>query len=132
MQNTQIELVKTNTPLTQLTEKVRRWTLLDTMLKRIQEKTKEMRTEKQELTEDICEIMQQNNLQRKKIAIQDGEIRMFERNEYTPLSYGYLEECLGEIIEDKDQVEYVLQHIKDNRETRTSYDLKRTYKSTEK
>jgi len=129
MQNNQIELITRNTPFTQLSEKVRRWTILDTMLKRIQEKTKEMRSEKQELTASICEIMTQNNLQRKKIAIQDGEIRMFEKNDYTPLSYAYLEECLGEIIEDKDQVEYVLEYLKNRRESKTSYDLRRTYKS---
>jgi Family of unknown function (DUF5760) len=123
----ELELVKKHTPLTELAEKVRRWTLLDTMLKRISEKTKEMRAEKQGLTEAICDIMQSNNLQHKKIAIQDGEIRMTEKNEYTPLSYGYLEDCLGEIIEDESQVEYVIQYLKDHRETKTSYDLKRTY-----
>ena len=126
---TNLELVKINTPLSQLVEKVKRWTLLDTMLKKIQEKTKEMRSEKQELTESICELMTQHNLAHKKIAIQDGEIRMYEKNEYTPLSYGYLEECLGEIIEDKTQVEFVLQYLKDHRETKTSHDLRRTYKS---
>jgi hypothetical protein len=126
MQNNQIELITRNTPLSQLTDKVRRWTILDTMLKRIQEKTKEMRVEKQELTETICQIMTENNLHRKKIAI-----RMYEKNDYTPLSYGYLEECLGEIIEDKNQVEYVLQYLKDHRETKTSFDLRRTYKSSE-
>lgn len=130
MQN-EIELrtITHTTPISQLSDKVRRWVSLDTMLKRIQEKTKEMRAEKQDLTESICQIMKQNNLEHKKIAIQDGEIRMFEKNEYTTLSYSYLEECLGEIIEDKDQVEYVLQHLKDRRETKTSCELKRTYKS---
>jgi len=125
----EVELVRKNTPLTELAEKVRRWTTLDTMLKRIGEKTKEMRAEKQGLTEAICDIMQTNNLQRKKIAIQDGEIRMTEKNEYTPLSYGYLEECLGEMIEDESQVEYIIQYLKDHRETKTSYDLRRTYTS---
>jgi Family of unknown function (DUF5760) len=125
----QVELAKTNNPLNELVEKVKRWTLLDTLLKKVQEKTKELRTEKQELTEAICKIMEENNLKHKKIAIQDGEIRVIEKNEYTTLSYGYLEECLGEIIEDPKQVEYVLQHIKDKRELKTSYDLKRTYKS---
>jgi len=126
----EVELVRKNTPLTELAEKVRRWTTLDTMLKRIGEKTKEMRAEKQGLTEAICDVMQMNNLQRKKIAIQDGEIRMAEKNEYTPLSYGYLEECLGEIIEDESQVEYIIQYLKDHRETKTSYDLRRTYSSS--
>ena len=126
----ELELVRKNTPLAELAEKVRRWTTLDTMLKRIGEKTKEMRAEKQGLTEAICDLMQTNNLQRKKIAIQDGEIRMTEKNEYTPLSYGYLEECLGEIIEDESQVEYIIQYLKDHRETKTSYDLRRTYSSS--
>lgn len=126
----EVELVRKNTPFTELAEKVRRWTTLDTMLKRIGEKTKEMRAEKQGLTEAICDVMQTNNLQRKKIAIQDGEIRMTEKNEYTALSYGYLEECLGEIIEDESQVEYIIQYLKDHRETKTSYDLRRTYLSS--
>jgi hypothetical protein len=125
---TEVELVQRNTPISRLAEKVKRWTTLDTLLKKIGEKTKEMRAEKQGLTDAICEIMQTNNLQRKKIAIQDGEIRMVEKNEYTTLSYGYLEECLGEIIEDKTQVDYILEYLKDHREQKTSYELKRTYK----
>ena len=112
-----------------LVENVKRWVTLDTQLKMIGDKTKVMREERGNLGKQITEHMVNHNMQNKKIGIHDGDIRVYEKKEYTPLTFGYIEECLGEIIEDKAHVEYIIQHLKDSRSIKTSHDLRRTYKS---
>jgi hypothetical protein len=71
--------------------------------------------------------MQSNNLIKNKIGISDGELRIIEKKEYPPLSYGYIERCLEEIITDKKQIQTVIEYIKSRREITTSLDIKRTY-----
>jgi hypothetical protein len=114
-------------PKTQFIDNVKQWVLLDSQLKIIHEKTKKVRETKHKLNDEICEYMQQNNLIGNKIGITDGELRIVEKKEYPPLSYGYIERTLAEIIPDKKQLDYLIQYLKDNREITTVLDIKRTY-----
>lgn len=111
-----------------LIENIQRWVLLDSQLKIVNEKTKKIRETKAELNQKICEYMDQNNLTQNKIGISDGELRIIEKKDYSPLSYTYVERCLAEIITDKKQVDYIIQYLKEKREITTSLDIKRTYK----
>lgn len=114
-------------PKTQFIDNVKQWVLLDSQLKIINEKTKRVRETKHKLNDEICEYMQQNNLIGNKIGITDGELRIIEKKEYPPLSYGYIERTLAEIIPDKKQLDYLIQYLKDNRDITTVLDIKRTY-----
>jgi hypothetical protein len=114
-------------PKTQFIDNVKQWVLLDSQLKIIHEKTKKVRETKHKLNDEICEYMKQNNLIGNKIGITDGELRIVEKKEYPPLSYGYIERTLAEIIPDKKQLDYLIQYLKDNREITTVLDIKRTY-----
>lgn len=112
---------------TPFVESVKRWTVLDTQLKLVQEKTKVMREERHQLTDKICEYLTTNNLTNKRIGIHDGNLRLYDKTEYSPLTFGYLEERLGEIIPEKSHVEFILQYLKEHRQTKTVQELKRTY-----
>jgi malonyl CoA-acyl carrier protein transacylase len=109
-------------------ENVRRWVLLDTQLKMINEKTKEMRDAKHKSGDIICEYMKSNGIQDKKIEIHDGDLKIYEKKEYPPLTYSYIEECLDKIIANKSQVEYILKFLKENREIKKVQDIRRNFK----
>ena len=111
----------------QFIENIKQWVLLDSQLKIVNEKTRKLRDTKAELSEHICEYMNSNNLLENKIGISDGELRIFQKKEYSPLSYGYIERSLAEIITDKTQIDYIIQFLKDKREITTSLDIRRTY-----
>jgi hypothetical protein len=113
----------------QFIENVKTWVLMDSQIKIINEKTKKIRESKHQLTESICEYMKESNLLENKIGITDGELRVYEKKEYSPLSYTYIEKCLAEIIHDKKQLDYIIQYLKQKREITTSLDIKRTYKN---
>ena len=59
------------------------------------------------------------------IKISDGELRIYEKKEYSPLTYSYIEKCLAKIIPDETHVEYIIQYLKENREVTINQDIKR-------
>jgi len=115
----------------ELIEKVQKWVTLDSQLKIVSEKTKQMREMKSQLNSQICDYMNARNMAQNKITISDGELRIYEKKEYSSITFGYVERCLAELIKDKAQVNYIMQYLKDNREISTCSDIKRTYKKTE-
>ena len=115
----------------ELIEKIQKWVILDSQLKIVSEKTKQMREMKSQLNSQICDYMNAHNMAQNKINISDGELRIHEKKEYSSITFGYIERCLAELIKDKAQVNYIMQYLKDNREISTCSDIKRTYKKTE-
>jgi len=115
----------------ELIEKIQKWVTLDSQLKIVSEKTKQMREMKSQLNSQICDYMNAHNMAQNKINISDGELRIHEKKEYSSITFGYVERCLAELIKEKTQVNYIMQYLKDNREISTCSDIKRTYKKTE-
>jgi len=109
-------------------ENVKKWVLIDSQLKVVNEKTKKMREMKNDITDSICKYMIDNKMSQNKIEINDGELRIYEKNEYSSLTYGYIEKCLAELIHDSKQVDIILQYLKENREISSSHDIRRTWK----
>lgn len=121
----QMQLVDKNEK-TKLVENVQKWVLIEGKLKEINERTKKMREMKTDIGKDICNYMTENKLNNH-IEISDGELRFFEKKEYTPLSFGYIEKRLHELISDDEQVKLIVSYLKDKREVNTSLDIKRHY-----
>ena len=103
-------------------ENVQKWVLVESQLKLVNEKTKTMRNMKSELSTQICEYTKKNSLT--KIGVTNGELRIYEKKEYPPLSYGYIETNLAKIIPEKSHVDYILKYLKENREITSSLDVK--------
>jgi hypothetical protein len=112
-------------PKAQFVEDVKRWALIDSQLKIVNEKTRKMRDMKHELSEKITKYMSEN--EHAKIKLSDGELRLYDKKEYSPLTFGYIEKTLAKIIQDETQLDYVVQYLKENREITTISDIKRTY-----
>lgn len=110
----------------QLIDDVQKWVLLEGKLKEVNEKVKSMRDMKNQLTRNITEYMKSNDI-KSNIEISDGELRFYEKKEYSALTYSYIEKCLKDIIADEKQVDYILKYLKENREQTTSTDIKRFY-----
>jgi hypothetical protein len=113
-----------NVTKAQLINDVQRWVLADTQLKQLTEKTKQMREVKSAANANIMLYMKQTNYNGN-IKISDGELRIYEKKEYSPLTYSYIEKCLAKIIPDETHVEYIIQYLKENREVTINQDIKR-------
>lgn len=106
---------------------IKHWVNLDTQLKIVNEKTKVMRERKSLLNSQICAFVNENNISHKHIAITDGVLKFYKRKEYKPLTYEFLENSLREIIPNKEQVEFILNHLREKRETIVHDDIRRNY-----
>jgi hypothetical protein len=70
--------------------------------------------------------MKSKGLEKKRIDTGDSVITFCEKNEYQTLTFGYIEKCLGEIIE-KDKVSIIMKHLRDKREVKVSNELRRRF-----
>jgi len=107
-----------------LIDNVKNWVILDQKIQMINEKTKQIRELKSTITTDICNYMKRNNIT-SNIGISNGELRMYDKKDYKPLTFMYVDKCLREIIKDKTHVDYIIKYLKDNREINISPDIKR-------
>jgi hypothetical protein len=115
--------------MTDFADTIRKWTAIDTQIHQANQQLRDLRTARDTLTTNVCEYMKTNGLDKRKIEISDSTISYYEKSETTSLSYGYLESCLAKIIPDKDQVEYIIKYLKDNRTTKKVPDLRRVYRN---
>jgi hypothetical protein len=128
------EIVKL--PKEQFIDHVKRWVTIDSQQKIINEKIKRLRELKNESNEFICKYITENKTQ-PKILITDGELKIYEKKDYSPITFGYIEKCLAEIIPEKSHVDFIMNHLKEKREITISQDIRRTssknksYKSNE-
>ncbi len=111
------------------TQNVKRWVTIDTQLKMINEKTKILREEKNNISYKICDQLDNSGNKNRKILIHDGDLKVHEKKEYSPLTFSFLEEHLGKIMNDPTQVQYVIDYLKQKREIKITNDLKRSYKN---
>jgi len=125
MNNSETKLVLNNKD--EFINNIKQWVNLDSQLKIVNEKTKLMRERKTLLNSQICEYANQNNIYNKHIEITDGVLKFYKRKEYKPLTYGFIEESLHEIIPNKEHVEFILKHLKEKRETVIHDDIRRNY-----
>lgn len=109
----------------QFVENVKKWVILDTQIKHINEKLKTLRDAKSDTTTNIHNYMNSTDIQDKRIEISDGYLKCSEKNEYSPLTFAYIEECLKKIIQNEEQVNYIIKYLKDNREVKTTMDIRR-------
>ena len=104
---------------------IKKWVAIDNEIKKNNENIRILRENKNNITSNICNYMYLNTIQDKRIEISDGYLKCFDKKEYSPLTFQYIEECLNKIIKNDDQVKYIIKYLKDNREIKTSKDLKR-------
>ena len=111
-----------NTNKAEFVSNVQKWASIDTQLKLANEKIRIMRDNKHQLTTQICDYMGDRDT---KIEISDGNLRIYERNEYKPLTFSYIEDSLRKIITNEEHVDSIMQYLRDNRDVTVSKDIRR-------
>jgi exopolysaccharide biosynthesis protein len=123
------ELVEVDSQRTKFIENIQKWVMIDSQIKLINEKVKKARETKQQLLEEINTYVTDNKIENTKIEISDGELRFYEKKDYQPITFGYVEDSLGKIISDKKQVDFIMNYLRENREITVSKDIRRNYKN---
>jgi hypothetical protein len=113
-------------------ENVQKWVSIDTQIKAANEKIKNARQMKSTLCSEICAYADKNALNETTIEISDGDLRFYEKREYQPISFGYVEECLEKLLADPKEVERIMDYLHENREVKITKDIRRNYSSPKK
>jgi len=107
-----------------LKENINKLIVLENELKTIQNNASIIRTEKQNIEKKIKDIMIKENLKDKILIIQNKKIKYNETKSYQSYSLQYLEERLKELLEDNNQVNYILHYLKEKRKTNINSEIK--------
>ena len=96
------------------------WVKLDNNIKLLNEQLKSHRQKRKYLAKNISDVL--NN---KIIKINNEIIKRVENTYKPPLTINYIESCLSKLIKNEDNVDYILNYIKENRPCKVEYDIKR-------
>ncbi len=106
---------------------IQQWVNIDDQIKIYNDKLKELREKKNILEKRATEIANENKLLDKPIKIKNGNLKIVNTKVTSPITFKYLEKSLGGIIQNSDHVQRILNHIKNNRETKVIQEIKRVY-----
>ena len=106
---------------------IRRWAMLDTRLSDINNTAREVRNERNKVESSILRHVETNSLNNATIRLSDSKLRFVDSKINTPLTFKFIRSCLVEIIEDSEEVDEIINYIKDKREPKTSLGIKRFF-----
>lgn len=112
-----------------LNDQLKQWLKLDTQIRMANQQIRDLRKEKDAISNSVCEYMKTNGMEKRRIQAPDSRIELYEKKEYSTLTYGFLEKHLGDIIPDDTNVKYIIEYLKSKREVKKSTDLKRVFNS---
>ena len=107
--------------------KIKEWVSIDNEIKKQNELTKRLREKKNDLNHEINEYIENNQLNNAVIQISDGSLKYNSVKSTQPLTFKFVRECLTNCIENEDTIEQLMNYIKEKREIKEHYELKRFY-----
>jgi len=106
---------------------LQQWVHIDNQLKTLGDKVKELREQKNTLSQQINSHVETKQLTNASIKISDGQLKFIQVKETQQLTFKYLETCLSEIIKNEDQVKQIIDYVKNKREVKYIPEIKRFY-----
>ena len=106
---------------------IKEWVNLDSQSKLLNEKLKEIRNKKTEIGDNIFEFVESNNLSSSIIKISDGRLKFGQTKQTSPITLGFLENCLQELFNNEEKVGEIMEYIKSKRDFKYSSEIKRFY-----
>jgi hypothetical protein len=111
-----------------LEQNIKEWVQLDNQLRVYSENIKVIKDRKTELLSRIVGDDEKfgANLQSKSIQISDGKLKFQNTKVFSPLSFKYLQGSLEKIIRNEDQVQQIIDYVRNNREFKLVPEIKRS------
>tara|TARA_Y100000022_G_scaffold155743_1_gene137952 strand:- start:5313 stop:5657 length:345 start_codon:yes stop_codon:yes gene_type:complete len=105
---------------------IQSWVSLDNRIKNLSQQVKNLRSQRNTLTSNIFTYAESNNLENAIIQITDGKLKFQNVKQTSPLTFRLVQETLLEFFDDN-VTEKIIDRLKNKRDTKYSYDIKRTY-----
>ena len=98
---------------------------LDNQLKAYNEKIKEIKERRSRIASSIFGDDYDERLCNKTVQISDGRLKFVNTRTANPLTFRYVEASLSNIIRNEEQVAKIVKYLKENREMKTTPEIKR-------
>lgn len=108
-------------------ESIKNWVAIDNEIKNYNNQLKDLRDKRSTISNNIINFASTNNLNNATIQISNGKLRFVEVKQQNPLTYKFIEECLSKCINNEEQVNIIMNFIREQREIKTSVEIKRHY-----
>lgn len=108
-------------------EHVQNWVALDNHINKLNTRIKELKQTKNDEEKIIFNYVETNNLNNATIKINDGRLKFGSVKQTAPLTFRLIRECLAKFITNEEQVNLIIDNIKEARETKYNPDIKRSY-----
>jgi DNA recombination-dependent growth factor C len=106
---------------------IQQWVSIDNQMKQLTDQVKILRDKKNTLNDTIFSHVENSNLANSVIQISDGKIKFIKTKDTQVLTFKYLETCLHEIIKNDDQVNKIIEYVKNKRDVKYVAEIKRFY-----
>jgi hypothetical protein len=110
---------------------IKEWVTIDNKLKILNSTLKDLRSERNNLGEEIIQYVETNNLNHATVKISDGQLRFTQMKQTAPLTLTYVNQCLKDCIGSEETVQKIMKYIKEKRDAKYIPDIKRSYAKTE-
>jgi hypothetical protein len=108
-------------------QQVQQWVTIDNQMKLLNDRMKELRDKKNTLSDNINEHIENSNLSNSSVKLSDGQLKFVKVKDTQQLTFKYLETCLHEIIKNDEQVNKIVEYVKNKREVKYVSEIKRLY-----
>ena len=105
--------------------KIQQWVQIDNQVKKLNDQVKQLREQRNSLETNLTSYVKTNNITDASIKINNDKIKFVDTKIPEPLTFKYLEKTLGEIINNKTQVQAIMEHIKQKRTFKIVPEIKR-------
>ena len=106
---------------------IQQWVAVDNEIRNLNEKIQGLRANRTKISANIIDYANDKNLATANsvIKISDGKLKFVNTKIQEALTFKYLEKSLAEIINNPEQVKLIVEHLKNNRTTKTVQEIKR-------
>ena len=92
---------------------IQNWVALDNQIKTLNQQAKELRNNRNALTNNIFTYAESNNLENAVIQISDGKLKFQNVKQTAPLTFKLVKEVLDECIDNEEHVNAIIKAIKE-------------------
>lgn len=106
---------------------IKRWVTIDNEIKQLNDKMKEMKQQRAEISDTILDFVETENLNSTTININNGTLKFASSKQTANLTLTYIKSCLEQCISSEDDVNTIMDVIKNSRDVKVVNEIKRSY-----
>lgn len=106
-------------------DNIKKWVAIDEQIKQINNELKVKRESRSKILQSILEYKTANNLDGNMIKYNSEMLKFIKTRQYQPITYELIKTSLNDLIDDSEQVDFIINYIKEKRNYKNVEDIKR-------